>query len=61
MGQSERVLSFHADIEVDTDSLFIEMRGRGDLRISGTTNRQNIRSFDSRGSLNNGGLEIREF
>ena len=50
----------NADIEVDTDSLFVEMHDNGDLRITGVTNRQNIRSFDSRGSLNNGRLEIRE-
>jgi hypothetical protein len=50
----------NADIEVDTDSLFVEMHDAGDLRITGVTNRQNVRSFGSRGSLNNGRLEIRE-
>ncbi len=52
--------SGNAEIEVDTDELFIEMHDNGDLRVRGATNRQNVRSFGSRGTLSNGGLEIRD-
>ena len=52
--------SGNARIEVDTESLFVEMRDAGDLRITGKTGRQSVRSFNSRGSLNNGRLEIEE-
>lgn len=52
--------SGNARIEVDTESVFVEMRDAGDLRLTGTTGSQTVRSFRSRGSLNNGRLEIRD-
>ena len=51
----------NAVLVVDVEMLTIEMRNAGDLKISGIAGRQSLRSFGSRGSLNNGSLEILDF
>ena len=50
--------SGNARLDVDVDLLVIEMRDRGDLKITGRAGRQSVRSFDSRGTLKNSSLVI---
>jgi hypothetical protein len=48
----------NARLEVEVDLLAIEMHGAGDLEISGQAERQSVRSFGSRGTLDNGSLQL---
>jgi hypothetical protein len=48
----------NATIEVDVEVLAIEMHGVGDLEITGSAQRQNVRSFGSHGTLDNGSLQL---
>lgn len=49
-----------AVLEVDVESLEIVMKGAGDLKVTGEAVHQQIRSYNSKGSLDNSGLKIQE-
>ena len=50
----------NADLTVEVDVVNIIMKGAGDLDISGIARTQNVRSHNSIGSLDNGGLDYSE-
>ena len=47
-----------ASLELDVAELTIDMRGNGNLTLSGRSGVQNIRSFGGGGRLNNSMLEV---
>lgn len=49
-----------AELDVDVNALSIDMKGAGNLDISGHAHSQNVRSHGSQGSLDNGSLNVGE-
>lgn len=50
----------NAELNLDVNDLKIDMKGAGDLTVTGTAGTQQVRSHNSRGSLDNSKLSFGE-